>query len=80
MDLESRVLELIVQNPNGVNNKMLQSANPSTGVAELVEVINKLTAVESTTSLPSPQFLHFLTFSCEIKCDPTHIGQRLGRG
>ncbi|GIY09556.1 DNA-directed RNA polymerase III subunit RPC6 [Caerostris darwini] len=46
MDLESRVLELIAQNPNGVNNKMLQSANPSTGVAELVEVINKLTAVD----------------------------------
>ncbi|PRD32402.1 UNVERIFIED_CONTAM: hypothetical protein NCL1_20569 [Trichonephila clavipes] len=44
MDLENCVLDLIIKNPNGVTNKMLQTANPSTGVAQLVEVINKLTA------------------------------------
>ncbi|GFY46929.1 DNA-directed RNA polymerase III subunit RPC6 [Trichonephila inaurata madagascariensis] len=46
MDLENCVLDLIIKNPNGVTNKMLQTANPSTGVAQLVEVINKLTAAD----------------------------------
>ncbi|GFT48061.1 DNA-directed RNA polymerase III subunit RPC6 [Nephila pilipes] len=46
MDLENSVLDLISKNPNGVTNKMLQTANPSTGVAQLVEVINKLTAAD----------------------------------
>ncbi|CAL1298514.1 unnamed protein product [Larinioides sclopetarius] len=46
MDLENCVLELITKNSNGVTNKMLQAANPTTGVAQLVEVINKLTAAD----------------------------------
>ncbi|KAG8179914.1 hypothetical protein JTE90_006277 [Oedothorax gibbosus] len=42
MELEDRVLDVISNNPTGATNAALQAAHPGSGLAELVEVINKL--------------------------------------
>ncbi|XP_071041825.1 DNA-directed RNA polymerase III subunit RPC6 isoform X3 [Parasteatoda tepidariorum] len=46
MDLEKNIIDLLLKNPDGVTNKMLQTELSSIGVAQLVEVLNNLTAAD----------------------------------